>query len=83
MKKKTVNLDLLDSIGDSAAHKKNNDAVDKFKVKTKNITYPQFWEVELFNEKIKNKSFSGTWQSFIREAIREKMTSLNIDIEQL
>ena len=76
-------MDLIDTISESAAHKKNNTEIKKSMNKTKTITYPEFWESKLFDESIKNKSFSGTWQAFIREAIREKMLNLNIDINQL
>lgn len=85
MARKNVNLDVINSIGTEAAHKKNDEAssLDKSKTKTKTIVYPEFWEVELFNSKVKNKTFSGTWQGFIRDAVREKLIASGVDIEQL
>lgn len=86
MARKNINLDVVESIGTAAAHKKNSTyegCVDKLKIKTKTITLPEFWEKELFNNNIKNKTFSGTWQGFIREAVREKLISQGIKIEQL
>lgn len=85
MARKNINIDVVESIGTAAAHKKMNgdDAgIDKTKTKTKTIVLPEFWEKELFNN-IKNKTFSGTWQGFIREAVREKLISQGIDFEQL
>ena len=53
------------------------------KVKKKTITLPEFWEKELFDKNIKNKTFSGTWQGFIRDAVREKLISQGVKIDQL
>ncbi|WP_297407759.1 hypothetical protein [uncultured Cetobacterium sp.] len=85
MARKNVNLDVINSIGTEAAHKKNDEnlSLDKSKTKTKTIVLPEFWEVELFNNKVKNKTFSGTWQSFIRDAVREKLILSGIDIDNL
>lgn len=85
MARKNVNLDVINSISTEAAHKKNDESssLDKSKNKTKTIVYPEFWESELFNSKIKNKTFSGTWQGFIRDAVREKLIVSGIDIDNL
>lgn len=65
--------------------KKNHDSnfIDKSKNKSKSILYPEFWEKELFENKVKNRTFSGTWQGFIRDAIREKLLSCSIKVEDL
>ena len=88
MVRKNIDLDVIESIGTAAAHKKNNgyeekDSIDKMKVKKKTITLPEFWEKELFDKNIKNKTFSGTWQGFIRDAVREKLISQGVKIDQL
>lgn len=81
MAKKGVSLDAVKQIGESAAHHKNEYApeLDKSKIKKKNITYPEFWETELFDKSIKNKAYSGTWQAFIRDAIRERLEKCGIE----
>lgn len=85
MARKNVNIDVINSIGTEAAHKKNNEnlSIDKSKTKTKTIVYPEFWESKLFISKVKNKTFSGTWQGFIRDAVREKLISSGVEIKYL
>lgn len=82
---KKIDTSMIEQIGNAAAHRKNESQklINKTKVKTKTITYPEFWECELFDKKVKNRTFSGTWQGFIRDAIREKLISLNVDIDEL
>jgi hypothetical protein len=84
MAKKMVDLAAITAISESAAHIKNTgvaSSFDKTEIKTKTITYPAFWEAHLFSEQVKNKTYSGTWQAFIRDAIREKLASSGIDQE--
>ncbi len=81
MAKKYVDLAAITAISEQAAHIKNVDdnSLDKMKIKTKTITYTEFWESTLFNEQIKNRHYSGSWQAFIRDAIREKLVASGIE----
>ena len=81
MVKKRVDLAAITAISEQAAHIKNVDdgLSDKTKIKTKTITYPEFWESVLFNDQVKNRHYSGTWQAFIRDAIREKLVASGIE----
>lgn len=81
MAKKYVDLAAITAISEQAAHIKNvgDDSSDKMKIKTKTITYPEFWESTLFNEQVKNRHYSGAWQAFIRDAIREKLVASGIE----
>ena len=81
MVKKRVDLAAITAISEQAAHIKNVDdgLSDKTKIKTKTITYPEFWESVLFNDEVKNRHYSGTWQAFIRDAIREKLVACGIE----
>lgn len=81
MTKKRVDLAAITAISEQAAHIKNVDdeLFDKTKIKTKTITYPEFWESVLFDKQVKNKHYSGTWQAFIRDAVREKLAACGIE----
>ncbi len=81
MAKKHVDLAAITAISEQAAHIKNvgDDSSDKMKIKKKPIKYPEFWESTSFNEQIKNRHYSGVWQAFIRDAIREKLVASGIE----
>ena len=83
MAKKIVDLAAITAISEQTAHIKNvgDDSPDKMKIKTKSITYPEFWELVLFNEKVKNRHYSGTWQAFIRDAVREKLAASGVELD--
>ena len=72
MAKKYVDLAAITAISEQAAHIKNVDdnSLDKMKIKTKTITYPEFWESTLFNEQI-----NSSWNTY------EKLVSLGVDKE--
>lgn len=61
MVKKRVDLAAITAISEQAAHIKNVDdgLSDKTKIKTKTITYPEFWESVLFNDQVKIDTIAG------------------------
>lgn len=82
--KKRVNTNLIMDVGTDAVHTRTTSQKVKKTIenKKKNITYPENYET-LFNEQVKNVMYDGTFQAFIRSAIREKLIASGVDIEQL
>lgn len=54
-------------------------AINKKANKTKVITYPDYWETEVFNKNLKDigkdVGVVNTWGAYIRQAIGEKLKS--------
>jgi hypothetical protein len=85
MSKKDLDFDAINSAAEKTKiESANTDSeIDKATIKAKNFKYPEFWEKELFEKQVKDKTYSGTWQNFIKEAVRQKLLDSGIDIENM
>ena len=58
--------------------------INKKANKTKVITYPDYWETEIFNKNLKDigkdVGVVNTWGAYIRQAIGEKLKSDGMDL---
>ena len=51
----------------------NTAEIDKLKMKYKQVHFPEYYEKECFTKQIKNVQFRGNFNSFVVDAIAEKI----------